>query len=267
MTTVVTKQPGEALAYTFDFADRIGDAGVALSSITTLTATAAGLVSGSSAVVASGDAIDGQSVNVLLSGGTLAEDYVLLCVVAADNGETYELDGLLRIADASSSLVVETGAGLSNANSYATVAQADAYLRARARAAAWDALDLETKAGRLVMATGYLDAAVRWAGEIATSAQALGWPRANALDRDGRPLAVDAVPVAVRNAAIEIAQAGELTTERSRSAVSETVGPISVDYADGHDVAQGAGRYAFALSLVSGLVRASAAGSVRMVRA
>lgn len=164
-------------------------------------------------------------------------------------------------------MIVEDGIGRADADSYCSVADADAYLAARGRNSAWDALTDPEKAGRLVMASGYLDAAVRWAGEIATSAQALGWPRANALDRDGRPLAVDAVPVAVRNAAIEIAQAGDVTTERSRAAVSETVGPISVDYADGHDVTQGAGRYSFALSLVSGLVRASASGSVRMVRA
>jgi len=164
-------------------------------------------------------------------------------------------------------MIVEDGAGRADADSYCSLADANEYLAARGRDVAWGALTDEAKAGRLVMASGYLDAAVRWAGDIATGAQALGWPRANALDRDGRPLAVDAVPVAVRNAVIEIAQAGEVTTERSRSAVSETVGPISVDYADGHDVSQGAGRYAFALSLVSGLVRASAAGSVRMVRA
>jgi len=267
MVTVVTKQPGETLAYSFDFSARIADAGVALSSITALTATAAGLVSGASAVGVSGQAIDGQGVNVLLSGGTLSEDYVLLCVVVADNGETYELDGLLRIADAASALVVETGAGLANANSYATVAEADAYLRARARATAWDALDLETKAGRLVMATQYLDAAVRWRGVIVRDAQALGWPRSDAVDRESRAIASGVVPAPVRAATIEIAALGEVAVERTRVAISKTVGPISIDYADGVDVAQGPGRYAHALALVSGLATSTASGSIRAVRA
>lgn len=267
MTTVVTKQPGEALAYTFDFADRIGDAGVALSSISSVSATAAGLVSGSAAVTVSGQVIDGQGVNALIAGGTLGEDYALVCVVVADNGETYEVDGVLRILDIAASLVVEDGTGLTGANSYATVAQADAYLRARRRATAWDALDTETKAGRLVMATAYLDAHCRWAGELMRSEQALGWPRADAGDKHGRVLSSAAVPAAVRNAAIEIAQAGEITTERTRAATSKTVGPISVEYADGYDVSQGPGRYAFALAMVSDLVLGSVTNSIRLVRA
>lgn len=267
MTTVVTKQPSETFAYTFDFTDRIGDSAVALSSIVALTATASGLVSGSAAVTKSGEIIDGQGVNVWLAGGTQDEDYVLLCKVTADNGETYELDGILRVLDASSYLVVEDGTGLAGANSYVTLAQADTYLRARDRATTWDALDAQTKAGRLIMATAYLDAAVQWAGEINTSIQALGWPRTGAVDKHGRALASNAVPTAVAHAVIEIAQAGDITTERSRAATVKTVGPITVEYASESDVSQGPGRYAFALALVSDLVRASAAGAIRLVRA
>lgn len=267
MTTVVTKQPAEVLSYTFEFADAIGDTTVVLSSISALTVTTAALVSGSTDVTKSGEAIDGQSVNVYLSAGTNGEDYVLLCRVVDDDGNTYELDGILRVTDiAASALVVEDGTVVTGANSYATIAQANDYLRAHARASSWDTLDNATKAGRLIHATAYLDAHAYWRGTIVSDDQALGWPRSGAVDRHGRTLDDDAVPAAVRNAAIEIAADGAITTTRTRDKVAVTVGPISTTYAAGN-IEQGIGRYAFALSLVADLLVRSPTNSVRVVRA
>lgn len=267
MTTIVTKQPSEVLSYTFEFADRIGDTTVVLSSIDTLTVTSAGLVTGSVAATKSGQAIDGQDVNVLLSAGTYGEDYVLLCRVIGDDGNTYELDGILRVTDiAASALVAEDGSVVSGANSYATITQANTYLRARARASSWDALDNETKAGRLIQATAYLDAHAYWLGAIVSDAQTLGWPRAGAIDKHGRELDDDAVPQAVSDAAIEIASVGEITSTRTRNRTSVRVGPIATEYEVGN-VEQGVGRYAFALALVSDLLVRSPTNSLRVVRA
>ncbi len=164
-------------------------------------------------------------------------------------------------------MIVEDGAGRADADSYCSLADANEYLAARGRNATWATLTTGQKEGRLIMATAYLDAHCRWAGELMRSEQALGWPRADAMDKHGRVLSSAAVPAAVRNAAIEIAQAGEITTERTRAAISKTVGPISVEYADGYDVSQGPGRYAFALALVSDLVLGSVTNSIRLVRA
>lgn len=266
MTEVVTKQPGETLLYTFDFTDRIGDTTVVLSAISTLTMTAAGLVSGSAAVTKTGQVIDGQGVNVLFAAGTTGEDYVLLCVVTGDNGETYELDGILRVLDlTASALVVETGAVVAGANSYSTVAAADTYLRAMGRATTWDTLDAETKVGRLIHATAYLDAAADWKGVIVDDDQTLGWPRSGAVDKHGRLLDSDAVPTAVRNAVIEIANVGAITTTRTRNKASSTIGPISVTYEHGN-VEQGIGRYSYALMLVQDLMTRSPTNSLRVVR-
>lgn len=266
MTSVVTKQPNETLAYSFEFADRIGDTSVVISSISTITGTAFGLIDGSSAITISGQAIDGQDINVLIAGGTLGEDYTLLCRVLCDNGEAYDVDGILRVLDISSALVLEDGSIVAGANSYASIAQANSYLRAQARASDWDALDNVTKAGRLIAATAYLDAHARWCGTIVSDDQALGWPRSDAIDKHGRELADDEIPAAVRNAVIEIARVGEITTERSRAKLAVSVGPVSTRYAD-YDPTQGPGRYAFALALVSDLVIGSVTGSMRLVRA
>lgn len=164
-------------------------------------------------------------------------------------------------------MVVETGAVVLGADSYVTISQADEYLAARGRDAEWAALTDTAKEARLIMATQYLDAAVRWRGVIVRDAQALGWPRFDVVDRESRAIASDVVPAPVRAATIEIAALGEVAVERTRAAISKTVGPISIDYADGVDVAQGPGRYAHALALVSGLATSTAAGSIRMVRA
>lgn len=67
-------------------------------------------------------------------------------------------------------------AGAANANAYATVQEADAYLEGRVGAAAWADLDAEQKDVALVTATRALDA-FEFIGRRATSTQALEWPR------------------------------------------------------------------------------------------
>jgi len=163
-------------------------------------------------------------------------------------------------------VVVETGAVVANANSYVDVADADSYLRTRARATAWDALDLATKRGRLIQASQYLDATCAWRGDPVSSSQTMGWPRSGVLDKNGTAVDNDIVPTAVVNATIEVAVAGEITTEASRVALEETVGPISVKYAYGPDVTQGVQRYKYALALLTGLTLGSA-HSATVVRA
>lgn len=101
-------------------------------------------------------------------------------------------------------LVVETGAGLAAANTYATRADATAH-HALIGNAAWAALTDAQKDAALVRASRFLDASYRWAGKIATEAQALGWPRSGCEDRHGRDIAADALPRAVFEATCEAA--------------------------------------------------------------
>lgn len=141
-------------------------------------------------------------------------------------------------------LVVETGAGLPDAESYATLAQADEYHLKRGNAG-WTGEEASKEAA-LRRATEYLDGAyrARWLGQGATPAQALAWPRSYV--RVGWDyLPSDTVPVAVVRACCdaalrEIQSPGSLAPDLypGERVVSETVGPLEVEYADngGSDV-------------------------------
>jgi len=61
-------------------------------------------------------------------------------------------------------LVLNATPGAADANSYATVADADAYHEGHLYASAWTSASNTTKEQALVMATRWLDAQVRWAG-------------------------------------------------------------------------------------------------------
>lgn len=74
-------------------------------------------------------------------------------------------------------LILEDGTGLETANSYASVAECDAYHDARLYSTAWTGASSNDKIRALIMATRALDAAYEWAGFRQTAEQALGWPR------------------------------------------------------------------------------------------
>ena len=92
-----------------------------------------------------------------------------------------------------------------NANSYATVAEYDAYWGARPFNTAALALTVPQKEAALEQATMVEDAAFIWTGTIATDTQALGWPRLNMLDRFGRPVDQTIIPQALKNSVCQLA--------------------------------------------------------------
>jgi hypothetical protein len=77
----------------------------------------------------------------------------------------------------------ETGAGLADANSYADLDAAAAYVDARPYSSAWTGSD-DDKKRFLIMATLMIDSMFRFQGFKANSSQALQWPRAFAPDPD-----------------------------------------------------------------------------------
>ena len=81
-------------------------------------------------------------------------------------------------------LVKETGAGLANANSYADVADGDAYADNSLNAKSWQDAQANDKARALIMATRAVDNLFQWNGSKTTEAQALQWPRAYVEDPD-----------------------------------------------------------------------------------
>lgn len=128
---------------------------------------------------------------------------------------------------------VETGEGLDNANSYASIEFADSYLNSD-----W-AVGSDEKQNALVAATEYLD--LRWGNKLKgrplRSSQALEIPRLGLIDRYGRE--TQGVPVAVQRAVCLYAQrsvAGTLyptppsSDPKEITEKSVTVGPIKTAY-------------------------------------
>lgn len=140
-------------------------------------------------------------------------------------------------------LIVEDGTGLSSAESYASVATADAYHAGRLNAA-WAAFDTSTKESLLRKATEYMVGFYRdsWKGLRTGVVQALDWPRYNVQLPDVGFGAVAAyvpwnvVPVEVQNACCVLALTAstmDLAPNLKRTVKEKTIGPITTVYADG----------------------------------
>lgn len=126
---------------------------------------------------------------------------------------------------------------------YGTVEGADTYHFAMGNAAWVEAPSSppDAKEAALRRASVWLDGEYgeRWPGRRATAEQERAWPRVDAEDADGFPIADDVTPLAViratyEAAARELAAPGYLNPDyiASEQVVSETVGPISTTYKD-----------------------------------
>lgn len=124
--------------------------------------------------------------------------------------------------------IVETGQGIPNANSYVTVAEADAYLEANIHAwTKWSAQDQATKEALLIWATRYLDQRVEWNG-TPTGNNSLRWPREGVKDLDGDWIAGDVIPEQLKWATIELAW-NLLTTDSTAPTSSAGLERLKVD--------------------------------------
>lgn len=148
--------------------------------------------------------------------------------------------------------VVETGAGVPNANSYASVSAADGYVADRG-IAGWTTLTTSDKQQALIKATDYLEATYRdaWKGNRITATQSLSWPRSNVIV-DGFLLPANAVPFAVEYSCIEMAlraASGEtLIADQGQRVKREKIDVIEIEYQDYSDPTQ---RYPFVNKMLS----------------
>lgn len=133
-------------------------------------------------------------------------------------------------------LITETGAGLADAESLCSVADADRYHVARGNEAAWVDLDLEIKEQRLRRATDFMKSVyrARWVGSRVSQAQALDWPRAGVVV-DGFMIASTSVPADVSRACAELAlrASGELLADADTASSvvkKEVLGPIETEF-------------------------------------
>jgi hypothetical protein len=142
------------------------------------------------------------------------------------------------------SLIVEDGTGKSNAESYASVAEASTYCTARGLSN-WDLVNDQEAALRLATEFMVKCYRMRWAGYRTTLAQALDWPRSQVPLPDGpygyrtQPEYVDynVVPQQVKNCCIELAvrtyDNPQLLVDLDRLTETERVGEVSVTYVKG----------------------------------
>lgn len=129
-------------------------------------------------------------------------------------------------------ITVEDGSGLSNAETYATVAALKAYCDGRGYSygSSSDTV-LEQK---LRIAADYINAKWRFKGTRKVSSQAMEFPRTGCMDTSGYE--VTGVPARVANACCELAynaisESLFQNLDRGGKIASESVGPISVSYA------------------------------------
>lgn len=102
-------------------------------------------------------------------------------------------------------ITVEDGTGLAGADAYISEADADTYF-ASVGNTTWSGASSGDKEQAIVKATRYMEKrfGTKWKGIIASSTQALGWPRDYVYDERGTELD-DQVPTAIAHACAEYA--------------------------------------------------------------
>jgi hypothetical protein len=145
-------------------------------------------------------------------------------------------------------IIVEDGTGLSTAETYISVADADTYFSNRANTT-WSALTTANKEASLRKAADYLLQVyrLRWKGTRVNSTQALDWPRSYVARDDYTYSGIngyttiggnyyypsDEVPTEVARACAELAvkaSADELSPDLGRRTIREKVDVIEVEY-------------------------------------
>lgn len=126
-----------------------------------------------------------------------------------------------------------TTPGASNADSYASVAEADLFNGTNLYASGWQTAVQADKENALRMATrGLDDMPAAWTGKPSVPAvQALGWPRIGMRNRNDFGIATNAIPTDLKNATSEYARLileNDLLSESSASATADS-GIQSVD--------------------------------------
>jgi hypothetical protein len=130
---------------------------------------------------------------------------------------------------------IDSTLGGVSANSYVTIAEADAYFDGDAvNFAAWDALDTDEKTRALITATRTINS-LSFIGEIYTAEQALKWPRYYPPETDGQTIPED-IKIATYSTALGVHQsisdesAAKRATLRSQGVTSYRLGSLSETY-------------------------------------
>lgn len=102
-------------------------------------------------------------------------------------------------------LIVEDGTGLTTAESYISVAGADAYVGNTFFSGSWLTTSTPDKEKLLKNATRLIDSFYDFKGEKKVAASALRWPRTGVYDNDGVEVSSTSVPNGVAYSTVEMA--------------------------------------------------------------
>jgi hypothetical protein len=133
--------------------------------------------------------------------------------------------------------VIETPADPA-ANSYVTLAEADAYMATRLHSDAWLTLTDDQKSASIISATSWLDICFIWTGTPTTTEQALGWPRTGMLTRNNQPIDPMELPFDLKKATAEFSvslAAAQRTADNdaANQGIAEMkAGPVSLKFFD-----------------------------------
>jgi hypothetical protein len=164
-------------------------------------------------------------------------------------------------------LIVTPGAP--DADSFASLEQADAYHSARGHGAWADAGD-DNKEAALRRATAYLSSSFSWRGyRLNRRAQSLAWPRHDVIDSDGDAVPFDAIPAEIvaatcEIAAVELANPGAMSpaVDLARQVKSEAVDLIKVEYVAPNGVDAARPALPLVMDLIGGLLSPSGSSLV-----
>lgn len=133
-------------------------------------------------------------------------------------------------------LIVEDGTGVTGADAYISLIDADALHLSR-NGAAWSGTDQEKEAA-IRRATAFVDTLRFFGKPVGGRSQSLAWPREEAFDADGFAIDKAELPEEVKTATgilafAELATPGLLSPEVSRSGLfkRQKVGQIEVEFA------------------------------------
>ena len=93
--------------------------------------------------------------------------------------------------------------GASDANSYVTEPEADAYFETRPHSSAWSSV--EDAEAALINASRMLDWYMKWDGYKTSETQPMGWPRATVLNESGYLIDDTVIPKNLKEATFEMA--------------------------------------------------------------
>lgn len=141
---------------------------------------------------------------------------------------------------------------------YLSVEEADAYHNLRMSKDAWEALDEEEKARRLVSASDFLDVNYRFSGEKADPMQLRQFPRKGFESLE--------IPTAIIYAVCELALQENLNQNAEQKMTSVKVGSLSVNYDNRSTIADSSNRFDYVRQLLAVWLDRSSFGTVKLER-